>query len=229
MTTGNTQTVMEKVMGADNKTHDFQTIKTPILGTDSQNPRVLGVATDISDLKAAGLALQESEAKNRAILAAARESLETDGYEMMREIRQREDLKNIKIIVSSASVSQGDRQTSLEAGGDDFLSKPIVAEMLFALLERHLPIEWERESEGDPGREKEKESIANTELVAPPAEELRSLYNAAAIGDIRGIEGEAERIQQLDPRYGAFASKLLHLAREMDEEAILILVKQSIS
>lgn len=70
ITTGNPQLVMERAMGVEKEIHHFQSIKTLILGKDSQNSQVLGVATDISDLKAAELALQDNETKNRAILAA---------------------------------------------------------------------------------------------------------------------------------------------------------------
>ena len=154
---------------------------------------------------------------------------EMDGYEMLRELRQREPLKDIKVIVSSASVSAFDRQASLEAGGDDFLAKPIAMDDLLSLLVQHLPIEWEREGDGNSLGETEGESMTIAELTIPPVAEMRSLYEAAQIGDIRAIEQETHRLQKLDERYRSFAQKLLHLAREMDEEAILLLVKQSIS
>jgi len=47
------------------------------------------------------------------------------------------------VVVSSASVSQIDRQKSLKAGADDFLAKPVQADELFRLLEKHLAIAWE--------------------------------------------------------------------------------------
>ena len=155
---------------------------------------------------------------------------EMNGYEMLRELRQHELLQEITVIVSSASVSAGDRQASLDAGGNDFLPKPISSDELFTLLAQHLQIEWELEysDESDHGKALGKDNRQKdvSDLTRPPAAEVQSLYRAAQIGDIRAIRREAERIQQLDDCYRPFAQNLLHLAQSMDEEAILDLVKQ---
>ena len=55
-------------------------------------------------------------------------------------------------------------------------------------------------------------------LVALPPSELVTLYQAAQIGDIEGVEIEATRLRQLAPEYVAFANKLLQLAQEFEEE-----------
>ena len=68
--TGETQMFTEKATAATGETRYFQTIKTPLKANNSQNPQILVVATDVTNLKATELALQQSEAKNRAILAA---------------------------------------------------------------------------------------------------------------------------------------------------------------
>ena len=155
---------------------------------------------------------------------------EMNGYEMLRELRQHELLQEITVIVSSASVSAGDRQASLDAGGNDFLPKPISSDELFTLLAQHLQIEWELEysDESDHGKALGKDNRQKdvSDLTRPPVAEVQSLYRAAQIGDIRAIRREAERIQQLDDCYRPFAQNLLHLAQSMDEEAILDLVKQ---
>ncbi len=65
-------------------------------------------------------------------------------------------------------------------------------------------------------------STANTqdtdELVTPPASELVTLYEAAQIGDIAGVEAKATRLRQLAPQYVAFANQLLRLAQEFEEQ-----------
>ncbi|MCL1465628.1 ATP-binding protein [Argonema galeatum] len=68
-----------------------------------------------------------------------------NGYELLQQLRQRETLKATRVVVSSASVSQIDRQKSLTAGADDFLPKPVQADELFRLLEKHLAIAWQYE------------------------------------------------------------------------------------
>ena len=63
-----------------------------------------------------------------------------DGFELLRQLRSSETFKNVPSIVSSASVYEMDRQKSLEAGGDDFLPKPMQLDELFSVLEKHLQI-----------------------------------------------------------------------------------------
>lgn len=62
-----------------------------------------------------------------------------DGLEATRAIRQLEldqHLARTPIVAMTANAMQGDRERCLEAGMDDYLSKPIRADELFSLLER---------------------------------------------------------------------------------------------
>ena len=62
---------------------------------------------------------------------------ELDGFDTTREIRQREAALNthLRIIALTANASPQDRLRCLEAGMDDFVSKPIDVEQLMALVE----------------------------------------------------------------------------------------------
>ncbi len=65
-----------------------------------------------------------------------------DGYEATRKIRELERTKSlapIRIIAMTASAMQGDREGCLQAGMDDYISKPVSIEELRALLKRHFP------------------------------------------------------------------------------------------
>ena len=154
---------------------------------------------------------------------------EMDGFEMLQELRQNESLKQIKVIVSSASVATDERQASLDAGGDDFLPKPISSDEMFALLAKQLCLEWEFEGGIESSLPNGDDHLPLSEMVIPPVEEMQSLYCAAQIGDIRAIEREAERIEQLDARYHSFTQKLIALAQDMDEEIIFTFVKEYMS
>ncbi len=64
-----------------------------------------------------------------------------DGYEATRRIRQLETLHRIPIIAVTAHALAGDREACLEAGMDDYLSKPVRPEALIQVMEKWLSTE----------------------------------------------------------------------------------------
>jgi signal transduction histidine kinase len=67
---------------------------------------------------------------------------ELDGLEATRKIRALEKeraLTPILIVAMTASAMQGDRESCLRAGMDDYLSKPVKIDVLQKLLQRHFP------------------------------------------------------------------------------------------
>lgn len=59
-----------------------------------------------------------------------------DGYEATRQIKKVR--KNLPVIAQTAHAMEEDRKMCLEAGCDDYISKPIKKEMLFIIMEKHL-------------------------------------------------------------------------------------------
>ncbi len=59
---------------------------------------------------------------------------EMDGYEVLREIRRDPALQNLRVVALTAFAMQGDRQRSLAAGFDDYITKPATAAKLKAQL-----------------------------------------------------------------------------------------------
>jgi CheY-like chemotaxis protein len=57
-----------------------------------------------------------------------------DGYTTMRQIRQEQKLKHLPIIALTAKALQEDRQQCIQAGANDYLSKPIDYDALIRLV-----------------------------------------------------------------------------------------------
>jgi PAS domain S-box-containing protein len=145
---------------------------------------------------------------------------ELDGFGLIGRIRQSEEFNKIIIIVSSASVFESDQHRSIEAGGNDFLPKPVQAIALFQKLRQHLNLEWLYE-EQKPERQLAQN---NGELVLPPQAEIETLYELVMKGNFKGIIKQAAAIAQLDPKYAPFAKQLHQLAKGFQDQEILALI-----
>jgi signal transduction histidine kinase/DNA-binding NarL/FixJ family response regulator len=151
-----------------------------------------------------------------------------DGFEMLKQIRASDELRHCKVIVSSASVTQLDRQMSLDGGGDDFLAKPVDAEELFSMVERYLDITWECNSEEDSSSSgsSHHQPLPHSELIPPTQADLGELLTLAQQGRIKKLVEAAEAIRQKDPQYSAFVQQMLQLAKQYKLDQIEQLIQQ---
>ena len=143
-----------------------------------------------------------------------------DGFEFLKQVRQAEDLNQTRAIVSSASVSQADRQMAIVRGGDDFLAKPIDARLLFQKLSEQLNLEWIYEEVSSPI----KPTPAAEIRVLPPRAELEQLLDWVRGGRILKIQDWAEREQS--GHYAEAAGHLHRLAQGFQMKAIRTCLQQ---
>ncbi len=143
-----------------------------------------------------------------------------DGFEMLKQLRADDALRSLKVIVSSASVAQLDQQMSLDAGGDDFLAKPVHADDLFKLLEEHLELVWKVEEIAD-------ESVSDPgEVVPPPVADLNALLELAQEGRLKKLVEAVENLEQKNSLYQPFAQQISQLAKQFQSEQIEQLIRQ---
>ena len=144
---------------------------------------------------------------------------EMDGFEFLQHIRRAEDLKHHKIIVSSASVSQGDRQKALDAGGDRFLAKPIDARALFAALAECLNLQWLYETPAE-------SDVAPVEVVLPARQILEVLLDLARRDKIKALREQLEKLVDEDRIYTPFVEPILQRTQQFQTEEIEELLQE---
>lgn len=64
---------------------------------------------------------------------------EMDGFDATREIRKREKEKKIPIIALTANAMQGEKAKCIEAGMNDYLSKPFEIQDIEKLINKYFP------------------------------------------------------------------------------------------
>ncbi|PZV13907.1 MAG: hybrid sensor histidine kinase/response regulator [Leptolyngbya sp.] len=146
---------------------------------------------------------------------------DVDGFELIDRMRESETFKDLIIVVSSASVFEADQYRSIEAGGNDFLPKPVLAAELLQKLQKHLHLEWIYEEQ----QLAIDSDVNDAELTAPPPAELETLHKLAMKGNFKGIMKQVALLEQADQKYSPFAKKLHQLAKGFQDEEILAFIR----
>ncbi len=150
------------------------------------------------------------------------------GVQMLQELRRDVHLQQIPVIVSSASVAPVARQCGLQAGGNDFLAKPVHIDELFNLLAKHLQLNWIY-AETRPQLDNLDLVISSTELIPPPVADLQMLLELAQDGLIKKLVLTVEEIEKNNPKYRPFNQQLIQLAKQFQPEKIETLLQQYIN
>lgn len=148
-----------------------------------------------------------------------------DGLQACRQIRKTESLANVVVIAISASAFEHHRKLCIDAGADAFLPKPLQLQTLLDTISRHTGLEPVYESNF---HDKTSQNQTKAELIFPPKEKLEDLLAAAKTGDVADIRQHASDIQQLGPRYGAFAEKLITFSSSFQIKKIRQLLDRAI-
>jgi signal transduction histidine kinase/CheY-like chemotaxis protein len=156
-----------------------------------------------------------------------------NGFEMLNKLRNTESIKHLKVIVSSASVSDIDKQKSLDSGGDDFLSKPVQVGELIQLLQTHLELTWRREeatlSKNELNKKIDNHSSDLPESEVPQSEDLQKLLNLVQRGMMKKFTSEIQNLEQRNPNCKAFIEEMTQLAKNFQLEKLEDLLEKNIS
>jgi CheY-like chemotaxis protein len=135
---------------------------------------------------------------------------EMDGYEATAKIRRHEGPKgrHTPIVAMTANALQGDREKALEAGMDDYVSKPVKPEELEAVLKRWIP-------EPDTAASASEEETGGA--VAP--EDTTSSLDRSVLEGLRELqeEGELDIIAELIELFSSDVPPQLVALREAVE------------
>lgn len=156
-----------------------------------------------------------------------------DGYEFLAKLRASPLLQKIPVIVSSASVSTMDQQKSLEAGGDDFLAKPVEVEELFKILEKYLPISWIYESTHKPSLDliinNHTSGINSTqEMLIPPRHTLLQMLELTQQGRLKKLTEFISNLQNNHPEYAPFLAQVTAFGQKFQLEQIEMFIQKFI-
>ncbi|MDT4288049.1 response regulator [Methylomonas sp. MO1] len=149
-----------------------------------------------------------------------------DGIETAMRLRERG--LQMPIVVLSANAYPGDRLAVLNAGCNDFLSKPIQVPQLMSKLKLYLSLAWIYQDDAAPAVS---EKLPEPMLVPPP-ELLQACVEYVRIGDLLGLKKVLAQLGQTEPRYSAFFAKLMVLANQFrvgEIRKLLNMHKQEVS
>ncbi len=133
-----------------------------------------------------------------------------DGLDACRRIRSTKEIKQIKIIAISANVYEHHRLLCLEAGADDFLSKPLQLQQLLEIIARHTGLEPVYEI-SKPVTLSKINGI-DKDCTYPPNNYLERLLISAEQGDIQEIRKQLDELKQFDSNHLDFIEHLESLA-----------------
>jgi CheY-like chemotaxis protein len=154
-----------------------------------------------------------------------------DGFEFLKQVRADHRLSELRVIVSSASVAPLDRQISLEAGGNDFLAKPVLVSELFNCLQHQLQLTWRYQSPEESTAEGSTSHPTPTrDQSSSPLNqsELQSLLDLAQRGRLKQVAERAGAIAQQHPNSQDLLDEIRSLAKQFQAEKLEQLLQRSL-
>jgi CheY-like chemotaxis protein len=146
-----------------------------------------------------------------------------DGMEATRRIKATEAGTAIRIIAVTAHALEEERKEILAAGCDDLIRKPYRITDIYEVLAKHLGVRFQYAEQEARAAAAKKPAVP---APAPLPEDLKGLFELAAMGDMTGIQAWADELEEKDGRYTRFAGRLRELAKAFRTKDIVALVER---
>ncbi len=149
-----------------------------------------------------------------------------DGIETACQIREAKELREIILIAVSAGVYEDTQRSSLDAGCDDFLSKPVDFKALLDLLHTYLHLEWIYKEDVEEPPKVVSHPPSDVQSISLPLEDLEILLDLAIKSRIKLLLEYLARLETLDENYRPFIEELRQLAKRYQSKEIVKCLQQ---
>jgi len=130
-----------------------------------------------------------------------------DGFEMIRQLRDREQFRTLPIIALSASAYERDRAQSKNCGATDFLAKPLDMQQLLETIQTYLHYQWiYQHGDAEPAHPTQQE--VTPDMILPDWDCVETLYNFARSGFLFEIQDKLAQLVADDATLTPFCQKL---------------------
>jgi PAS domain S-box-containing protein len=152
-----------------------------------------------------------------------------DGYEATQQIRSSVEGRSTVVIALTAQASKSDRTLALKAGCNDYISKPLQEEELFAKMTEHLGLRYVYASDDkqeapstQDTRQADSFELTPESLSVMPSKWINKLHEAAKLCDDEEI---LHLIEQISSEHASLIANLTRLARDFQFSAIVQLAQ----
>ncbi|MFP5274032.1 PAS domain S-box protein [Coleofasciculus sp.] len=149
-----------------------------------------------------------------------------DGYQATQQIRCQGDGKTPIIIALTAYASKGDRTSALQAGCNDYVSKPFQVETLFAKMENYLGVRYIYADSDSKDQPVNLNQLTPERLSVMPLSWIERLSEAAQLCDDEEI---LSLIEKIPPDQTLVINTLRHLAHNFQFHLIIQLAQSTIN
>ncbi len=150
-----------------------------------------------------------------------------NGFDAVAQIRSTPEIAQTVVVGASASVFRDDQWKSIEAGMNEFLSKPIMMDELVEVLSKTVHPNWiylDGHAESAEEELTNETQVAKPDMTRPDQAALDQMREWLEIGDLDRIERQAEQMRSAGEHVW-FAEKLIELVHAYQEERIQLLLE----